>query len=249
MRVVVIGDVHGNPKWKNAVYKRDINTGEIVHCLLDTTTDKVVFIGDYVDAFGYTNAEILHNLKEIIQFKKDHKDDVVLLWGNHDVAYYNGDRNITGHRLEMEPELYQLFYENRNLFQLAYQVNDVIFTHGGIHRGWYKLYVQPVIDGKIVTRFTEFLEDCKNIADYLNIMFEFNYEPIFMIGRQRGGCNNEGGPLWADKVEIYTKPLPNYHQIVGHTKVPNVKTYDLKDAKVTFVDCLPVSDEFFKIDL
>ena len=81
-------------------------------------------------------------------------------------------------------------------------------------------------------------------------MFEFNYDPIFAVSHHRGGKSKEGGPLWADKVELYTKPLKGFHQVVGHTKVPNIKTYDFKEnTKVTFVDCLPVSDDFFKIDL
>ena len=46
--------------------------------------DKIVFIGDYVDSFDISPVIILHNLKEIIEFKKQYPDKVVLLLGNHD---------------------------------------------------------------------------------------------------------------------------------------------------------------------
>jgi hypothetical protein len=71
-----------------------------------------------------------------------------------------------------------------------------------------------------------------------------------MIGHHRGGHDDVGGPLWADKIETYTKPLNGYHQIVGHTPVPYPKTYDFFDlTKVTYCDCNPVCDIFYKIDL
>jgi hypothetical protein len=250
MKYVTIGDVHGHNNWKNAVYKLDDDTRELGDCLLDFTIDKVIFVGDYVDDWKLTNTEILNNLKEIIQLKKDYPDNVILLMGNHDVAYLHHDEKITGHRAEMGTDLYQIFHENRELFQLAYQVNDVIWTHAGIHRGWWKFYALPVIEGYAGTRFNEFLGDCKNVADYLNLMYNFNYDPIFMCGKARGGTHNVGGPLWADKYETYHKPLDGYHQIVGHTRVNRVLEFDFpKNTKMTYVDCMDNFAKFHTIHI
>ena len=249
MRIVTIGDVHGHDKWKKAIYRLNETTGEM-YCQLGFTIDKAIFLGDYVDDWNLSNVDILHNLKEIIQLKKDYPDNVVLLIGNHDDAYINPGNTCSGHRPEMAPDLYQLFYDNRELFKLAYQYKNTIWTHAGIHKGWYKYFVQPILDGKTHTRFTEFLVDCKNIADILNLMYEFRYEPIFMVSHHRGGHNKVGGPLWADKIEIYTKPLPQMHQVIGHTPVACPKTYDFYDlTKVTFCDCMAVCDTFYKLDL
>lgn len=249
MRVVTIGDIHGHDTWKNAVYRINEDTGEIMYCYIDNIYDKVVFVGDYVDDWNLPNIDILHNLHEIINFKKQYPDNVVLLWGNHDVAYLRNEK-VSGFRPEMAPDLYYIFQENRELFQLAYQYKNVIWTHAGIHSGWWQYYVQPVINREKITRFTDFLGESDTIAGYLNLMYEFNYEPIFMCSHHRGGHDKVGGPLWADKIEIYTKPLPGYHQIVGHNPVSGIKTYDFYDlTKVTFVDCMAVCDKFYKIDL
>jgi len=250
MKIVTIGDVHGHDKWKNAVYRINEDTGEIMYCNINFTINKVVFLGDYVDDWGLSNVEILHNLKEIIQLKKDYPDNVELLLGNHDVAYIMNDNGISGHRPEMGPDLYQLFHENRDLFKIAYQYKNTIWTHAGIHKGWYQYHVQPILNGTEETRFRDFLGDCKNIADLLNLMYEFKHPAIFMVSHHRGGHNKVGGPLWADKIETYTKPLAGYHQIVGHTPVPCPRTYDFYDlTKVTYCDCNAVCDIFYKIDL
>jgi len=249
MKYTTIGDVHGSDKWKNAVYQFNDNQ-DIMSCNLDNSTDKIVFIGDYVDDWYLSNATILHNLKEIIQLKKDYPDNVILLWGNHDDAYLVGNGKISGFRYEMMHDLYDIFNRNKDLFQLAYQHGNVIWTHAGIHRGWWQYYVQPIISGVMKTRFSDFLGDCENVADYLNLMWEFNYPNLFMISHHRGGSGKVGGPLWADKIEIYTKPLYGYHQIVGHSPVSEIKTYVISEnTKVTFVDCLNVCDDFYTIEL
>lgn len=249
MKFVTVPDVHGRNTWQKAVYRFDDN-GNVVDCLLGKEIDKVIFVGDYVDSWDLTNTEILANLVAIINLKKDYPEYVELLWGNHDVAYLNMQSGISGFRAVMAPDLYQLFNDNRGLFKLAYQYKTTIWTHAGIHKGWWQYNALPVIEGKKIVRWGGFLDECKNIADYLNVMFDFNFEDIYMVSHHRGGYNKVAGPIWADKVEIYTKPLGGYHQIVGHTPVPYPKTYDFFDlTKVTFVDCMEHNDTFYKLTL
>jgi predicted MPP superfamily phosphohydrolase len=249
MKFITIGDIHGCPVWKRAVYHYDKNTDRLGECLLGKEIDKVIFIGDYVDDWDLTNIEILDNLHEIIQLKKDYPDNVVLLWGNHDIAYLRNE-TCSGNRMEMRPVLYYLFKENIDLFQLAYQYKKTIWTHAGIHRGWWEYFIEPLLKGVTQTRFTPFLVLCDNIADQLNLMFEYYYQPLFMVSPHRGGRDKVGGPLWADKIEIYTKPLEGYHQVVGHNPVPYVRTYTFKNGtKLTFCDCLTKTDKFYILDL
>lgn len=76
-KVLIIPDVHGRPFWRKA--KEKINS-----------VDKVVFLGDYLDPYGYegiTRENAIEEFKEIIQFKVDNPDKVILLLGNHDCAY------------------------------------------------------------------------------------------------------------------------------------------------------------------
>jgi len=249
MKIVSVGDVHGRDNWRKAVYLFD-DAGNILKCLLGNEIDMVVFIGDYVDSWDLSNSDIFRNLQEIVNLKLDYPDNVILLWGNHDVAYLNNDGKISGYRYEMAPDLHNFFRDNRNSFQLSYQYKSTLWTHAGVHKGWWRYYVQPVLDGKVETRFSEFLGECKNYSDVLNMMFEFNYEPIYMVSHHRGGRNREGGPLWADKNEIYGKPFPGIHQVVGHTPVSCPKTYDFYDlTKVSFIDCMEKCDIFYKIVL
>lgn len=78
MRILVIGDIHGHDSWKAIVENEKY--------------DKVVFLGDYVDSFTLQPLTIVKNLREILKFKRENKDKVVLLWGNHDHSYFFGER-------------------------------------------------------------------------------------------------------------------------------------------------------------
>lgn len=71
-KVIAIGDIHGSTKWRN---------------IIDGNKDaQIVFLGDYLDPYvEYDCDEILDNLIEIIDFKRNNKDRVVLLLGNHDL--------------------------------------------------------------------------------------------------------------------------------------------------------------------
>lgn len=248
MKIITIGDVHGRNNWKNFLYSLDKNDN-YSECLIGKTIDKVVFIGDYVDSYDVSNSNIISNLEEILNLKSNYPDNVVLLWGNHDVAYFKKEGNISGFRPEISINLYDLFNSNRDLFQLSYQIDNIIWTHAGIHKGWWEYEIVPYINNKKMNRFNKFLEECENISEYLNLMFNFNYEPIFMVSRRRGGNNKVGGPLWVDKFEIYNKPIENYHQIVGHTPVKTPITYQFKGlTKVTFCDCLS-NDKFYSLNI
>jgi hypothetical protein len=259
MKIVSVGDIHGLNRWKLLLFGTLTPSKELISKVM-LLYDKIVFIGDYVDSFTVINEEIINNLLEIIQFKKDYEDKVILLWGNHDVFYYTmnfGRDNISGMREEMLHELNLIFSSNYRYFQLAYQYENYLFSHAGIHRGWWEHYVRPKISGNKESRFQKYLEGTENIADVCNIMFEFQDDDIFLCGagRTSGGWSNKmGGPLWASKLEITKKPLFGYHQIVGHTGIDKITTFNSfgnepDDTSVTIIDCLPVSDELYIIEI
>jgi len=227
MKIITIGDIHGESNWINF---EDIKI-VIEHPFLKTDFDKYIFVGDYTDSFTKTNVEIKDTLLKLIQFKKNYPDNVILLWGNHDVEYFYNlkkGKNVSGFRPEAFWDLHIIFNENKDLFQLSYQYKNYIWTHAGIHQGWYEY---------------EFNSTLTPIADELNLAFLYNDPTIHHCGYRRGGFNrNGGGPLWVDKLETWIKPLKGYHQIVGHTPVDDIKiNYPYKDNKntsVTYVDCV-----------
>ena len=75
MKILIIPDVHGRTFWHKAKEMID-------------SVDKVVFLGDYLDPYpseGITTEQAIEEFKDIIQFKKDNMDKVILLLGNHKI--------------------------------------------------------------------------------------------------------------------------------------------------------------------
>lgn len=238
MKLITIGDTHG---------KNQECWGEAVDRTLQGEFDKCVFLGDYVDAWPEeaSNTEILESLSYIIKLKKFYPDKIITLLGNHCVQYAlvspNDIRNpysCSGYRPEMHHDLYELFHKNIKLFQLAYQYKNYLWTHAGVHQGWWD-YDYPYHK-----------EDLSDIADQLNISFKRRERSIFQVGRLRGGYKDVGGPLWADKLLTSQKPLKGLHQIVGHSKVKIPQTFEIdNNTSITFCDCLDTEKSFYTIEI
>lgn len=225
IRTVSIGDIHGNDRWKDLVDLRDMEneTNYIPQY------DKYIFLGDYVDSFDKTNVEIIENLKDLISLKKKYPEHIILLIGNHDMQYISHDmiHRCTGHRPLMMVDLHELFSLNASLFSFSYQIESTIWTHGGITKLWYDIFVKEETFDKNIS-----------LSDNLNNHYEMQYTGLFAIGYRRGGYNITGGPLWADKKELENSPLPNYTQILGHNPSNSIEIIEGADYKLVFCDCL-----------
>ena len=240
MKVLSIGDIHGNNAWERL--------GDISTLMLDGTFepdfDKYIFIGDYVDSFEYCNVEIKHNLLRIIEFKKRYPEHVILLMGNHDMQYmYGFDRyGCSGYRPEAAFDLKDIFSQNKHLFQLAYQYKNYLWTHAGVHKGWYDYrFTKQEEELSEELQFDD-IEDM-TLADRLNRAYSFlnKFTCLADVGHLRGGYQKVGGPLWADKDLTSKKPLRGYHQIVGHTRLKGgeIQHYKINnDTSITFIDVL-----------
>ena len=126
---IIIPDVHGRPFWRSAV--------------LGHEEDLIVFLGDYVDPYdweGILSSAAYEELQDIISFKKDHPDNVILLLGNHDLGYL--DRDICSCRMDLirEKEIGDLLRENLDLFDIVHleesESGNVLFSHAGISERW-----------------------------------------------------------------------------------------------------------------
>ena len=241
MIIGTIGDIHGKSVWKNIITN-------------NPHVEKWVFVGDYVDDYPPTTDEkILGNLLDIIEFKKAFPDKVELLWGNHELSY-TLDQVCSGYRPSMSVVLPTILKQNKNLFKYAFQIDNHVWTHAGILKGWYD-------DFKI---FLQFLKEQRNIdlvdfniADQINMLAQTSYAAcLFDISTVRGGFQRNGGPLWADKSEfgfVGRNVLENYHQVVGHSKVsdPYKNEYNAvtQNGSVTFIDCLDTVTEFYEKEI
>lgn len=231
MKIIAIGDLHGKDYWKQ------INLENY---------DKVVFMGDYTDSFTISDEVILNNLKEIIHLKNNHPEKVILLLGNHDVQYLHYPNFLcAGFRASMQEDLTKLFKENRNCFQVAWQLEYYLFTHAGITNAWYDDFLTSA-------HFNTFNSNVSTLAELLN---NANTETshiihiLFKAGKYRGGEGN-GSVLTADKIELSNDMISGYKQIVGHTPVRAIETISIDQyTSATFIDILDKQIKFYEIEI
>ncbi len=215
MKILSIGDIHGSTQWK-----------DIINLKLDQ--DLTIFVGDYVDHWTYSNDQICNNLIDLIEFKKHNLDKVILLLGNHDLQYLFSFESFgcSGYRPEMYFGLHKIFNDNKDLFQVAYQYKNYLWTHAGISDGWRKIFHSEIT------------------ADNLNEEFNTSgiYSCIYDVGKRRGGPNIIGGIFWADFRETYCQYIEGLHQIVGHTKIDKIEKYGDENGSIRFIDVLENKD-------
>jgi predicted MPP superfamily phosphohydrolase len=228
-KIVNIGDIHGRIFWKLI----DINQ-----------YDHIVFVGDYVDSYPYDDEHILSNLLDIIELKKNYPDKVILLLGNHDIQYMflSEGFECSGYRPSMASTLQHVFKDNKRLFQMAFQMNDYIWTHAGIAEKWYD-YNKKEID-----QFSEKF-DCENLADTFNkMMYSKENRLLHQVGRKRSGYYPAGGITWADRYETSLNPFKGYHQIVGHTPIDRIEKFGDENGSIRYIDTLHKLEYFKNLD-
>ncbi len=210
-KIIVIGDVHGERCWKDIVKKHP--------------GGRFVFLGDYCDPYDkeLSDNDVVENLKQIIEFKKEHLDNVTLLLGNHDVQYIY-DRVPVCSRFMVYSicEINALFKKNISLFVKIYSFKNLLFTHAGVTEKWYN------------TAFP--CQDSKDVAETINQ--SHNKKSLFACGIARGGRERYGGIFWADKKEM-VEPLKGYVHIVGHSRVFDIESLCTDNGtSVLFCDAL-----------
>lgn len=216
-KILVIPDVHGRPFWKQAVekYKDEV--------------DRIIFLGDYLDR--YENEDISRkqekeNFQDIIDFKLENNDKVVMLIGNHDGHYI--DRSFprsTRYSSSNAHSYMEMFLSHKSFFKLAYEeiINNkkYLFTHAGLMNSWIER--NKDIIGQPTANNLNMLKDnprgIKALSD---------------ISRYRTWLGEKSGSiLWSDVREkldlnpLEEKPIPNEdsiveeydYQIFGHTQL------------------------------
>lgn len=240
MKTLTIGDIHGRRDWKrflfgnNDLYREwrraaDINKVDVVKNLLPLYDyDKIIFIGDYVDSFNVENIDMKENLQDIIHLARFERDRVVLLLGNHDVQYFIPKvSGCSGFRPEMMWDFQELFQRDRDLFHLAFQHKDWLWTHAGINEKFYGDHME-----------NKPRQGTDDWAQVLNDMMRREENQVFQVSSYRGGASLYSGPLWTDKNELIKEPMPGMNQIVGHTPVDDITEVETPNASLVFVDTL-----------
>jgi len=239
MKTILIGDIHGRDVWKKIVEHEN--------------ADKVIFIGDYFDSFNISHPDQMINFLDIIEYKKSSGKEVIMLIGNHDYHYMKDiNETYSGFNAGIKPAISILLEDNKKHLQMAYQMDDFLFTHAGVS----SKFMDSVFgkDGWKV----------ENIVDLLNE--QFKYKPLtFGFGLAVDinkafyldpyGDNEEQSPIWirprslmaANRNTLREKVI----QVVGHTEVKKLDLVGAEKAaggRYYLIDCLGTSGEYMIIE-
>lgn len=131
-RLIAIGDIHG------CVHTLKNLLSEVSY---DSSTDYLVFIGDYIDR-GYFSYEVVSTIRKLQQ--QVGKDRVICLRGNHeqmaidayrrgktDLWYYNGGE-YTVASFERNGETMDAAISWFETLPLVYDTPEIIFCHAGL---------------------------------------------------------------------------------------------------------------------
>ena len=224
MRIVFIGDPHGRDTWKKIIEKE--------------TFDLIIFAGDYVSTHerNISEEQQINNLKEILDYKEENPDTVILLIGNHDLQHLGYSwAECSG--LFYEVQEWMSKSENKSRFlndtQWVYVYNNIVFSHAGISKTWLKGL-------KIKDK-----EDLNNI-NLLSPSESFGFIPDNPF--DYSGNSITQSCVWIRPKSLIKDAIDGYTQVVGHTpiaRITNTKEYN-KDTDIWICDNLPY--EYLVID-
>lgn len=222
-KIIAIGDIHGRSQWKSIVNK-------------EIDADKIIFIGDYFDSFTISYQDQMNNFLDILEYKRNNLDKVILLLGNHDYHYlqgvtesYSGYQSI--HRFSIEHEFTTAI--NEGLFKIVHIDNEYLFVHAGITQFW-------CVNNGIK----------KDIDKSINELFK--YKPNRFEFTPGNMCNPYGdepcqSPLWVRIPSLYSNMIGGYKQIIGHTQQSKSNVNMFSDQCIICIDTLELN-EYLVID-
>ena len=208
MKTVILGDTHGLNLWKQIIE-------------LHKDAQRVIFMGDYFDSFYISGVEQLHNFNEIIRFKEETDKEVVMLIGNHDHHYLDVGETYSGYKAAHKWDFYDALTKNMHHLQIAYKLDDILFTHAGVSPVWmndtfYRQARQSWSKNTIV-------EDLNELYKVKPTLFNFSH-----LGWDPSGDSVEQGPMWIRPRSLMKSNKGDdglkkrFRQVVGHTQVNNI---------------------------
>lgn len=205
MKLLIVPDVHGRDFWRDPCYEHY------------NEFDKIIFLGDYLDHYRdeSTREHDIETLEDIISFKKEHLDKVILLIGNHDCPYIWPDtygRALGSywcrHDNKNHKKINEIFNDNIDLFTLAwdcpYKESKLLITHAGVNQGY------KGICGTDASQINDFFlkGETKGMPNVIGLAG---------VSWYRGGHDKWGSPVWADVNEHINWEVKEVYQIFGHT--------------------------------
>ena len=214
----IIGDIHGRTSWKKLVDETCVN----------------IFVGDFFDPYQpMTIFDLKRNFLAIVEHKKAHPDNVVLLYGNHDYEYLpNINEQSSRYNGLYANSIRDLLVDTAPLFHgVAYAIGEkYLVTHAGVTRPWKDKYLSDVINinPTSMARAINMLWETDKPA----FGFRYNAEMFDFYGE-----SPQHSPIWVrpqmlGQYNLYKRT--DVIQIVGHSQVKNITD----SGDVIFIDCL-----------
>ena len=219
MKILVLGDIHGRTIWKDIIEKEN--------------PDKIIFLGDYVSTHENISAkQQLSNLEDILNYKEENSNKVILLRGNHDIqhlGYYWAE--CSGYYLIICQYMSESNFKERFL-KLTQWIHidenlNTIFSHAGVSKVWM---------------------DNSKISDVNEIN---NLEPTELFGFTPDSPYDYYGdsvtqpPTWIRPTSLCKCNISGWDQVVGHTPVRkdivNIKKITKENRNIWLCDALELS--------
>ena len=230
MKVVAIGDIHGRTTWKDIVNS-------------NTDADKFVFIGDYFDTHeDVSGQQQIENFKDIIKYKSDNLDKVVLLTGNHDFHYLKGvNEKYSGYQQWQQFDIQILLHAaiDMDFIKMCFIHDKYLFTHAGVSKTWAKKILG---NGDIKLDGGNMLEKIINDTfKYQPNLFRFTHG---ITGDMYGDeiCQT---PIWIRPKSLKKDRLENFIHVVGHTTQDYIKQ---DESGIILIDTLGTSGQYLIIN-
>jgi len=203
-RTIVIPDVHH--RWNLALKP------------LEITANRYIFLGDYFDNFGDTLEDTANTVRQLIELSK--RDDVTLLFGNHDIGYRFKGFECSGWTKEKCDLINKMMpAEVWEKMQLVTYVDGFILSHAGLAESIFSHPIDGITPEYVAKLCVEGLEHAQ-----LGI-----YTPALTPGQARGGRQRQGGLDWLDFNQEFA-PIKGINQIFGHTPAPSARQSSTEDS-------------------
>lgn len=214
MKILVLGDIHGRLHWLDIVQKEQ--------------PDLTIFLGDYVSTHDNISAEQqLSNLEDILNYKEENPDKVILLRGNHDTQHLGYHwAECSGWNGQVWAKMSQPEFKERflNLTQWIYIDENLktIFSHAGVSSRWLKDVERHMIAHR-GSQYDDGAIDEEVLIELINTI-----EPCALFGFSSNNCYDMCGtsttqpPTWIRPETLCECNVVGYDQVVGHTPIREI---------------------------
>jgi len=201
MRIVIIGDTHGEDNWKKILRDED-------------RADHIVFIGDYFDSFYHSGEEQILNFQSIVSHKLHSPERYTLLIGNHDFHYICPGERYSGYNDRMAFDFRDAVDGaiKDGALQMAKHIpgetgDGYLLTHAGVTRTWLKN--NGISELATPSMLAQLLHN-KFLVEPLAFAFD---------RRDLSGCGEDKrqSPIWVRPEALLKDMYDSCVQIVGHT--------------------------------